>query len=330
VPDERRTVSFEGGDVSDRLRCIAGGGRCAPSPGGIVPRDAGLEQRLRRSVAFLSTVEPTPSASKSVAAAWERYRERLFSATRPVSDSLVSEIDPRPGQTVLELAAGPGETGFLVAERVGELGRVISSDLDPDMVDAARRGADARGLKNVEFRLMDAQDIDLPEESIDAVVCRFGIMLVSDPATALAGVRRVLRPRGRLAYAVIGRPDENPWLSMMGVALVQSGHQLPFDPLGPGGPFSLADVDADRAFLEEAGFSAVTVDQLAGRRTYRDFDEYWEMQSQLSGPIAVYLASLDAAGVAEVRRTLERLVQPLVSGVTFSLPWNVVVAAGTA
>jgi SAM-dependent methyltransferase len=277
-----------------------------------------------------STIEPTPSASKSVAAAWERYRERLFSFTRPVSDSLVSEIDPHPGQTVLELAAGPGETGFLVAERVRETGRVISSDLDPDMVDAARRGAVARGLKNVEFRLMDAQDIDLPDQSIDAALCRFGIMLLSDPATALAGVRRVLRPGGRLAYAVIGRPDENPWLSMLGVALVQSGHQPPFDPLAPGGPFSLADPDANRALLEAAGFSAVTVDQPAGMGTYRDFNEYWEMQSQLCGPIAVYLTSLDAAGVAEVRQTLERLVHPLVSGPTFSLPFNAVVAAGTA
>jgi hypothetical protein len=78
---------------------------------------------------------------------------------------------------------------------------------------------------------------------------------------------------------------------MLGVALVESGHQLPFDALGPGGPFSLADLDANRALLAEAGFSAVTVDQLAGRGTYRDFDEYWEMQSRLSGPIAVYLAS---------------------------------------
>ena len=266
---------------------------------------------------------------KAVVAAWDRYRDRLFSLTRHVSDWLVNEVDPRPGQTILELAAGPGETGFLVAERVGETGTLISSDVDADMVTAARRGAAAKGFKNVDFRLMDAQDIDLPDQSVDGALCRFGMMLLGEPAKAMSGVRRVLREGGRFAYAVIGQPEQNPWLSMLGRALVECGHEPPFDPSGPG-PFSLADPNTNRVLLERAGFSAVTVDRLEGAGTYRDFDEYWEMQSKLSGPIATFIASLDAERVAEVRGALRRLVEPFVSGTTLSLPSNTVVAAGTA
>src|SRR5688572_16096750 len=94
----------------------------------------------------------------AVAAAWEEYRERVFHQSRHVSDWLVDAVHPQPGQTILELAAGPREAGFLVAERVGPSGRLLSTDNDQLMIDAARRGAEARGLDNVEFRQVDAQD----------------------------------------------------------------------------------------------------------------------------------------------------------------------------
>src|SRR5690348_17933161 len=87
-----------------------------------------------------------------VARAWEENRERMFCDLRAVSERLVEQIDPQVGQTVLEVAAGPGETGFLAAARVGPTGRLISRDFAPEMVAAARRGADQRGLANVECR----------------------------------------------------------------------------------------------------------------------------------------------------------------------------------
>src|SRR2546421_7300653 len=111
-----------------------------------------------------------------VAPAWERHRQLLFEGQRPVSEWLVDQVDPHPGQTILELTAGPGETGFLAAERVGPSGRLISTDISESMVAAARRGAAARGLTNVECRAIDAQNIDLPDASVDGVLSRFGIM----------------------------------------------------------------------------------------------------------------------------------------------------------
>ena len=139
-----------------------------------------------------------------LAAAWERNRDRLFESLRPVSDWIVNDVDPQPGDTILELTAGPGETGFLAAERVGSDGRLISSDLSPGMVAAARRGAAARGLSNVECRIIDAQSIDLPDSSVDGVLSRFGVMLVPEPPRVLAEARRVLRAGRRFAYAVWG------------------------------------------------------------------------------------------------------------------------------
>ncbi len=255
-----------------------------------------------------------------VASSWERHRELLFEGQRAVSEWLVDRVDPRPGQTVLELAAGPGETGFLAAERVGADGRLISTDLSAGMIDAARRGADARGLRNVEFRVMDAQQIDLPDESVDGVISRFGVMLMPDPGAAVRGARRVLRDGGRLAYAVWGPPDRNPWLTVLVGAVLQTGHAPPGDPFGPGGPFSLAEPDANRALLDSAGFSKVQIEDIPGAMRYDDFAHYWNVQSNVSGPLAVLIASLPADEVDAIKTALEPALAPFGSGDALSIP----------
>jgi ubiquinone/menaquinone biosynthesis C-methylase UbiE len=256
----------------------------------------------------------------AVAAAWERHRELLFEGQRSVSEWLVQQVDPQSGETILELAAGPGETGFLAAERVGPDGHLISTDISQGMVDAARRGVETRSLANVECRVMDAHHIDLPEASVDAVLCRFGVMLMPEPARVLREAKRVLRDGGRLAYAVWGPPDRNPWLTLLVGAVLQSGHALPGDPFGPGGPFSLAAPEANRALVEPAGYSEVQVEEIAGAMRYDGFDEYWEVQSTVSGPVAVLIGSLAAEDAAAIKAELEPMLVPFRSGDALSIP----------
>src|SRR2546427_8489929 len=76
---------------------------------------------------------------QELAPRWERGRELLWESTRAVSEWLVDRLDPQPGQTILDLAAGTGETGFLAASHLGADGRLITSDLSPNMLEAARR-----------------------------------------------------------------------------------------------------------------------------------------------------------------------------------------------
>jgi ubiquinone/menaquinone biosynthesis C-methylase UbiE len=265
----------------------------------------------------------------AVASAWEQHRERIFESFRPVSEWLVDEVRPEPGQTVLELAAGPGETGFLAAERVGPEGRLISTDLAPAMVEAARRGAQARGLGNVECRVMDAQRIELADASVDAVISRFGLMLVPDPAQSLREARRVLRPGGRLAYAVLGAPDRNPWISMFMAAVAEAGHAPPGGPSVPGGPFSLSEPERNRELLRGAGFAEVRVEEMAGVMRYDSFGDYWAVQSSIGGPLALLIASLPADEVEALGAALESKLAPFRSGDAYELPSLAVVASAT-
>src|SRR5262245_23870379 len=124
-------------------------------------------------------------AWERMAAGWEKGLERIEASATPVREWLLRELAPRRGDVVLDLAAGPGETGFAAAAAAGEQGHVISSDRSPAMVEVGRRRAEALGLQNVEHLVLDAEDLELPDASVDGAICRFGYMLMVDPERAL-------------------------------------------------------------------------------------------------------------------------------------------------
>lgn len=264
-----------------------------------------------------------------VAPAWERHRRLVFEEFRPVSEWLVERLSPQPGQTILEVAAGPGDTGFLAAERLGHDGQLISTDLAPGMIEAVRRGAAERGLVNVQSRVMDAQRLDLRDDSVDGVLSRLGYMLVPDPAVAFSEVRRVLRDGGRFAYAVIGSPTANDWLGLISRVFAQRGHTPVRDPFAPGGPFSLSDHDRNRALLAEAGFEHIDVTELAGTMTFESPSVYWDRQSQIGGPFPALIAALPVDEVAEIRATVETAFEQYATSDGYVLPFSLVVAAAS-
>jgi ubiquinone/menaquinone biosynthesis C-methylase UbiE len=136
------------------------------------------------------------AAWNAVAPGWYARREELWKASRPVSEWMVRKLHPRPGDTVLELAAGLADTGLMAARLVGEAGRVIVTDFTPEMLVGARRRAEEIGVENAEFRVLDAERMDLETDSVDGVLCRWAYMLMIDPPAAFAETRRVLRPGG--------------------------------------------------------------------------------------------------------------------------------------
>ena len=239
--------------------------------------------------------------AEAIAPGWERWRARIEDATTPVREWMISELAPRPGDTVLELAAGAGDSGFEAAAIVGERGRLISTDFSPAMMEvASRRGAEL-GLANVDYRVMDAERIELEADSVDGVLCRFGYMLMADPAAAFAETRRVLRPGGRLALGVWGAPESNPWATIGFGLLVERGHLPPPEPGAPG-PFVMASEAHMRALLEGAGFTAVRTEEVPVRFTFRDLDDYTTFATDTGGPAALALRRLPE-GEREVLRT---------------------------
>jgi len=247
------------------------------------------------------------------AANWDEERSFLWGATRGVSERMVAGLDPSPGDTVLELAAGTGETGFLVAERLGDDGRVISTDFAPSMVDAARRRAEELGLDRFESRVLDAENMDLDDDSVDGVVCRFGYMLMADPAAALVETRRVLRDGGRLAFAVWASPLQNAWAAIPGMTMVELGYLPPPEPDGPG-IFGLADPDRIRQLVTGAGFGDPTISQVSVEWSYDTPEDHWEKTLKLAAPIAEAYGAIDPDERERVKQTVAERVRGAIAG----------------
>jgi SAM-dependent methyltransferase len=208
-----------------------------------------------------------------------------------VSEWLVEELVPRPGDTVLELAAGPGETGFGAAALIGEQGRLISTDFSPGMVEVARCHGAEIGLQNVDYRVMDAEHIELDPNSVDGVLCRFGLMLMANPGMVLAEVRRVLRRGGRLALSVWGAVERNPWAGIGAGLLIQQGHMPAPEPGAPG-PFSMGDQERLRELLEGTGFAPVHIEEVSVCFRFRSTNEFVSWASDTAGPFAKVILAL--------------------------------------
>jgi ubiquinone/menaquinone biosynthesis C-methylase UbiE len=244
-----------------------------------------------------------------MAPGWEDRRKWIMDITGRVSDWLVEKADTQPGQVVLEIAAGTGDLGFLVADRVGDEGRVISTDFASEMLDVARRQGEARGLENVEYRVLDAERMDLDDDSVDGVVCRFGYMLMADPGAALKETRRVLREGGPLAFAVWRTPDRNPWAAVPGMVLVQQGHMPPPEPGAPG-IFALGEPGRIRELLSGAGFGEPEVEEIAFEFHWDDFDDAWDSLVRISGGLSRAVNALPDDVQQEAREAIRQSLEP--------------------
>src|SRR5215217_4096838 len=223
-------------------------------------------------------LEAARQQSKAVwddmAPGWHARREEMWIISRQVSEWLIRRLDPQPGDTVLELAAGVADTGFMAARLVGETGRVIITDFAPEMVAAARRRAEELDVENTEFRVLDAERMDLETDSVDGVLCRWAYMLMIDPSSAFAETRRVLRPEGRLAFSVWAGRERNPALSLVGGVLASQGHIPPPDPEAPSA-FAMADPGRIRELVVGAGFAEPEIEEVTFRWPFANQDAYW-------------------------------------------------------
>jgi SAM-dependent methyltransferase len=258
--------------------------------------------------------------AETIAPTWERRRADIEQISTPVREWMLRELAPQPGDTVLELAAGTGDTGFEAARLVGEEGRLISSDFSPAMLAAARRRGSELAVANVDYRVLDAERIELEDDSVDGVLCRFGYMLMADPAVALAETRRVLRSGGRLALAVWRSPERNPFFALIGISLVQRGHIPAPEPPPVPGIFAMASVERTSALLQGAGFGEVRTEEVPVRFVLPDLDEYLNAVADTAGPLALALRGLPEAERAAVKREVEDSFSRFAAGDGYEVP----------
>ena len=172
----------------------------------------------------------------------------------PLGLRAIEALSPQIGEAVLDVGCGAGQSVLQLADRVGPRGRVTGVDIAPTLLALARRRA--VGRSQVDFIECDALRLALPERSIDCVFSRFGVMAFRDPVAAFSNFRRMMRPRGRLAFVCWRSLDENE-LDLL--PLQAAGLEGWLDPT----PFSFADSDKRRRHRQCDPFSRRSLDCLS-------------------------------------------------------------------
>ncbi len=184
------------------------------------------------------------------ARAWVEAYELIDLQLSPLGLRAIEALSLCSGDIVLDIGCGAGQTLLQLAERVGIEGQVIGVDVAPLLLEIAKRRTEP--LSQVRLIQADAQSLDLPSESTDAVFSRFGVMTFNDPVAAFANFRRILRPSGALAFTCWRSLQEN---ELDHLPLSAAGLQSPVDV----SPFSFADPERIRSTLEAAGFSEIII-----------------------------------------------------------------------
>lgn len=119
----------------------------------------------------------------------------------------LSQTGLRPGQRALDVAAGTGDLGAGLARQVGKDGLAVLTDINREMLARGRDRLIDRGIAaQVAFVIANAERLPFPDGGFDCVTIGFGLRNVTDKPAALASMRRVLRPGGRLLVLEFSKP----------------------------------------------------------------------------------------------------------------------------
>src|SRR5215213_1329420 len=164
---------------------------------------------------------------------WTQHSDTIHRMFAPLTRALIERAGIGKGQTVLDVAGGAGEPSLTIAEIVGPEGSVTCTDGVAEMVQAAGAEAQRRGLTNMQFRQCAADSLPFPDNSFDVVVSRLGVMFFPDPVAAMREMLRVLKPNGKLAFAVWGKSDLNPFCYVVTLVMDQHVKSPVADPDAP-------------------------------------------------------------------------------------------------
>jgi ubiquinone/menaquinone biosynthesis C-methylase UbiE len=218
------------------------------------------------------------------AAGWKKQSELVESKVGSVSERLVELAGVEPGSRVLDIAAGYGEPALTAARKAGPDGTVVATDISAEMLAFGQERTAAAGVDNIEFMESDANSLDLPKESFDAAVSRWGIIFEPDGEGTAERIRGFLKPGAMFAISSWGEPEEVPMIARpMKTALQFLGEEPP--PPGTPGPLSRPTPEAIGGLLQGGGFSDVQVEEMQVTLPWASPEEFSGFIKDIVAPI---------------------------------------------
>ena len=279
------------------------------------------------AAAFKTT---TRAQWQAAAEAWHRWGPFLGRWLGDATETMFDLARIGPGSRVLDVAAGAGEQSIGAARRAGASGYVLATDIAPALLERAAADAKAAGLSNLETLELDGEALDtLPAGSFDAAISRVGLIYFPDQQRALAGMRRALRPGGRVSAVVYSTPERNAFFSIP-VKIIRERARLPAPLPGQPGPFSLGAEGALEAAFAKAGLRDIEVRRVPSPVRLASAAECVRFERESFGALHQMMVGLDEAERASTWDAIEEALRQFEGSEGFVGPCEMLVGAGSA
>jgi len=257
---------------------------------------------------------------------WDKaasYYERSWqSQLEPAQSALLDLAALEPGLEVLDVACGTGLVSLQAAAAVVPGGRIVGTDIAEQMVLAARDRAASRGIANVLFERMEAEQSTFGDNSFDVVLCALGLMYVPDPERAIRDFHRMLRPRGRAVCAVWGQRNKCGWAEIF--PIVDARVRSEVCPMF----FRLGTAQNLRRAFSSAGFRGIAERRLETCLEYASADEACDA-AFVGGPVALAYSHFSSNTKSNARKEYLESLEAYRIGDRYSIPGEFVIVAGT-
>jgi SAM-dependent methyltransferase len=272
--------------------------------------------------------ETTREQWQTAAEPWYRWGTTLEEWLGRATQTMLDMANVGSGSRVLDVAAGAGGQTVAAAKRVGSGGYVLATDISSNILGFASQAARQEGMGNVETRVMDGESLEeLEQGSFDAVISRVGLIYFPDQHKALSGMRRALKPGGRIASVVYSTAQNNEFFSIP-VSIIRRRAQLPPPLPGQPGPFSLGGVGALEEAYRRAGFREAQTRIVPSPLRLASAAECVRFERESFGALHQMMAGLAETDRESVWEEIERELRRFEGPEGFEGPCEMLVVAG--
>lgn len=195
-------------------------------------------------------------------AKWQAQLDGMEAMLAPVDEPLIQALRLDAPRRIADVGCGGGRTTLELLRRAPTGSVVHGFDIAQSLIETARARAQ-REERPALFTRADVATTPLTGAAYERLTSRFGVMFFDDPPAAFRNLASWLAPGGRFAFAVWGRPADNPWVTTVREAVAEVVELPAPDPDAPG-PFRYGHADKLRLLLGRAGFDEVEVSEWRG------------------------------------------------------------------
>ena len=263
----------------------------------------------------------TPSGFQLSGSAPELYQRYGVAAIGTAkAQELVTLAALQPGERVLDVACGTGVVTRQAAQAVGSTGQVVGLDLNDGMLQVARTVTPPAGAP-ITWREGNVLALPFPEATFDVVLCQWGLEFFPDRAHGLREMARVLVPGGRLGLRVWRALERQPFQTAVLAALDRHlfGDQDVPSRATVLQPFTLADTEAVRALVADAGFHAIDIRIRTHPIRFASVEAY-TLGFLSSIPIASEVTAMEETARTRMIQEIVATLHPFVTGEGLAAP----------